>query len=125
MDIPASASPQVNAVTGSSLMVTDRPEEVHAAELLRRPAPEWTRADLARFVRAEITRANGPQLPVQREDEIITGFYSRFGFNGVQIAKYVFGTLGGMWRGAPVTVRRFAAGQDEFFAEPILREISA
>lgn len=112
MDTLASASPQVNDVTGSSLTVT-----------AGRPETEWSPAALARFVRAEITRANGPQLPVLRETEIINGFYTRFGFDAVKIASYVFGTLGGMWRGAPVTVRRFDEGQDVYFAQPILRLI--
>jgi hypothetical protein len=121
MNTTALASPQVSNVTGSSLTVT----EPGPAEPSQLPEQEWTRADLARFIHREIARVNGPQLPVLQADEIITGFYARFGFNGVKIVRYVFGTLGGMWRGAPVTVRRFAPGQDMYFAEPILREISS
>jgi hypothetical protein len=114
MQTSASASPQVNDVTGSSLTVT-----VPSA------GAEMTPGALARFIRDEITRVNGPQLPVQQETEIITGFFERYGAKSVKIARYAFGTLGGMWRGAPVTVRRFAPGQDDYFAEPILREIGA
>jgi len=110
MSTLASASPQVSNVSGSSLPVTDA---------------EWTPALLARFVRDEITRRNGPQLPVQQESQIITGFFERYGEMSVKIVRYVFDVCGGMWRGAPVTVRRFAPGQDNYFAEPILREIGA
>lgn len=121
MNTIAPASPQVSPVTESSLTVTER----RSAELAQLPEPEWTPADLAQFVRREITRMNGPQLPVQQEDQIITGFFERYGVMSVKIARLVFGHYHGMWRDAPVTVRRFAPGQDVYFAEPILREISS
>lgn len=121
MDTLAPASPQVNDVTGPSLSVTGS----RAAELSQIPEQEWTRADLAWFVRSEITRMNGPQLPIQQEDQIINEFFDRYGVMGVKIARHAFGFYDGMWRGAPVTVRRFAPGQDVYFAAPILREISA
>jgi hypothetical protein len=114
MNPPASASPQVIDVTGSSLSATDE-----------RPPAEWTRADLARYIIGEIARVNGPQLPVQQTDQIITGFFERHGAMGVRIARLVFSRYQGMWRGAPVTVRRFDAGQDQFFAAPLIREIGA
>ena len=108
----APASPQVSDATAERF-----------AELSQLPGEEWTGSDLALFIRHEIDRVNGPQLPVQQEGQIISGFFSRFGSNGVKIARHAFGPGGGMWCGAPVTVRRFAEGQDAYFAEPILRTI--
>jgi hypothetical protein len=111
---PVSASPQVIGVIEQSPAAT--------AEL---PPERWTRADLARYIIGEIARVNGPQLPVQQTDQIITGFFERYGAMGVRIARLVFGRYQGMWRGAPVTVRRFDAGQDQYFAAPLIREIGA
>lgn len=41
------------------------------------------------------------------------------------VCEQVFGVHGGMWRGAPVTVRRFAENQDPYFATPLLEEARA
>jgi hypothetical protein len=113
MNTIATASPQVSEVSGSGYAPTSP------------PAPEdWSAGDLARYIREQITLKNGPQLPVQQESEIIKGFYDRYGAAGVKIAWHVFNNCGGMWKGAPVTVRRFALGQDEYFAATIFREIN-
>jgi hypothetical protein len=127
MTTSAPASPQVSNVTGSSLTVTGRPGETpvspRAAALASKPAAEWTAEDFRGFVIAETLRMNGPQLPVQRADQLMTEFFERFGANAVKIVRQVFEAHGGMWRGAPVTVRRLAPSNDQFFAAPILAEI--
>jgi hypothetical protein len=38
------------------------------------------------------------------------------------VCEQAFGVHGGMWRGAPVTVRRFEGSQDPYFAGPLLEE---
>lgn len=57
---------------------------------------------------------------------ILNGFFSRFGAeDGMAICHQAFNVHGGMWRGAPVTVARFAEGQDGYFALPLLEEARA
>lgn len=78
---------------------------------------------LAAHVKAEIARTCGTQLPCYREDEILNGFFGRFGPEaGMAVCIQAFTVHGGMWRGAPVTVRRFEENQDPYFATPLLEE---
>jgi hypothetical protein len=127
MTTSAPASPQVNTVSSSSLTVTERvdvtPVSERVAALAGKPAAEWTAEDFRVFVTDETLRLNGPQLPVQQAQQLMTGFFERFGSNAVKIVRHVFEVHSGMWRGAPVTVRRLAENQDQFFAAPILAEI--
>lgn len=127
MTVPATASPQVSTVSESSLTVTGQagvpPVSERVAALAARPATEWTAGDFRGFVIDEMLRRNGPQLSVQQADQLMTEFFGRFGADAVNIVRRVFEVHGGFWRGAPVTVRRFAQSQDVFFAEPILAEI--
>lgn len=113
------ASPQAT----STLTVTGVSPRV--AALAATPAGEWSRADLAYFIGEEIARLHGPQLPNSHADEILAQFWERFGERGVSIARRVFEAYQGFWMGAPVTVRRFEAAQDEFFACPLLSEITS
>src|SRR6185312_1494394 len=127
MNVSASASPQVTRAGRQSLEVTDQltvtPVSDRVAELAGKDSELWTEADLRVFIREETRRLNGPQLPVQAEDGIISDFWGRHGANAARIARHVFEAHEGKWHGAPVTVRRFAATQDEFFAIPLLKEI--
>jgi hypothetical protein len=84
----------------------------------------WTEDDLAYYVGEELGRIHGPQLPCSGRDRILHEFWERFGIDAVRIARAAFEVHKGMWMGAPVTVRRFAAGHDEFFSAPILRELA-
>lgn len=85
-----------------------------------------TAGSFAAHVLGEIARACGPQLPCYRSGEILSGFIARFGLDdGMAICDRAFSVHGGTWRGAPVTVARFADGQDDFFARPLLEEARA
>lgn len=87
---------------------------------------EATRESLAGHVLAEITRTCGPQLPCYQSGEILGGFFDRFGpADGMAICNQAFGPHGGTWRCAPVTVMRFQASNDSYFALPLLEEARA
>ena len=52
--------------------------------------------------------------------KIMSAFQERHGMTqAVRVARAAFETHGGMWAGAPVTFRRFAASNDLFFSQPI------
>lgn len=81
---------------------------------------------LAEHILAEITRTGGPQLPCYDAEEIVNGFLGRFSAAEVMaVCRQAFGVHGGMWRGAPVTVRRFRQSNDAYFALPLLEEARA
>jgi hypothetical protein len=94
-----------------------------AAALAAADPSDWTADDLSYYVTEEAGRLLGDQLPCPGRDRILLEFFTRFGINAVRIARAAFEAHHGMWMGAPVTVRRFAAGHDEFFSLPILREL--
>lgn len=127
LSIAASASSQVAQATGTSLAVTEEvtvtPVSPELAALAGKPDEEWTEADLALFITQETERLNGPQLPVADAAGILSGFWSRYGHDAVRIARRAFEAHQGQWRGAPVTLRRFADSQDGFFAGPLLAEV--
>lgn len=104
--------------------VATEPVTARVAELGSRPPGEWTAGDLTFYVNEEIERIHGPQLPRLGTAFAIEHFHERFGADSVRIARHAFEARRGMWQGAPITVARFMAGHDEFFAIPILREIS-
>jgi hypothetical protein len=71
------------------------------------PAPVATRETLGAHILAEIARCNGPQLPCYSSTQILDGFWARFG------------------PGAPITILRFQAHHDPFFALPLRDEAEA
>jgi hypothetical protein len=89
------------------------------------PPADGVRETLAAFVTAKISELHGPVVPCHQEDALIGGFAERFGAMAMPIAAQAFGPHQGMWMGAPVTVRRFAASQDAYFALPLLEEIES
>lgn len=85
-----------------------------------------TRESFAGYVRGEILRTCGPQLPCYRGDEILNGFADRLGLaDAMAVCDRAFAVHNGMWRGAPVTIARFTEGHDVFFARPLLEESRA
>lgn len=87
---------------------------------------ETTSDSLAGHILAEITRTCGPQLPCHHSAEILSGFFERFGPDAAMaICDRAFGHHGGTWRSAPVTVLRFQASNDPYFAVPLLEEARA
>ena len=96
---------------------------VTAAQAARtaRPPGAWSAADVGAYITEEILRAHGPQLPAREAQAVLQAFCQRFTIPvAARIARAAFEVYGGMWRGAPVTWRRFGATNDPFFAEPIL-----
>ena len=85
--------------------------------------PPVTRESLGNYVLESIRKCNGPQLPCFNEPQILDGFWMRFGESGMEIARQAFGVHRGMWCGAPVTIQRFQAHHDDFFATPLLDEV--
>jgi hypothetical protein len=94
--------------------------EIPAAE-----TPAVSRASLGAFIISEIARCSGPQLPNYQEQDILDGFWERFGSAGMVICERAFGVYNGMWRGAPITLLRFQPRHDVYFAIPLLEEIHA
>lgn len=89
-------------------------------------AAEITRDILAGHIMSEIARTCGPQLPCYRSEEILSGFFGRFGpGDAMAICDQAFNAHRGMWRSAPVTVMRFQASNDPYFAVPLLEEARA
>jgi hypothetical protein len=83
--------------------------------------PAVTRDSFAEYVLGEILRTAGPQVPCPRAEEILTGFWDRFGPDKALLAcSLAFGVHRGIWRSAQITPLRFAEHQDEFFAIPLL-----
>lgn len=93
-----------------------------APEGAARTIPEIDQKWLTAHIQSEIARLHGPQLPVWNQDQILAGFWERFGPDGRIIADRVFGVHDGFWQGAPVTVLRFQASHDKFFSLPLLAE---
>lgn len=84
-------------------------------------SPGVTPESLKEHVLLMIAETCGTQLPCYRSDGILDGFISRFTADEVMaICEQAFGVHKGIWRGAPVTVLRFQASHDEFFAVPLL-----
>ena len=96
---------------------------VTAAQAARtaRPPGAWSAADVGAYITEEILRAHGPQLPAREAQAVLQAFCQRFTVPvAARIARAAFEIYRGMWRGAPITRRRFGATNDPFFAEPIL-----
>jgi hypothetical protein len=86
------------------------------------PSPQTvTRDSFPDFILAEILRTSGPQPPCPGARDVLLAFWDRFGpGKAVDACALAFGPHRGFWHGAPVTPRRFAERQDEFFALPLL-----
>jgi hypothetical protein len=90
-----------------------------------RPPEDWSATDVTAYITEEIVRVHGPQLPAREATAVLQAFCQRFTVPvAARIARAAFEVYGGMWRGAPVTWRRFGATNDAFFAEPILAALA-
>ena len=118
MSLTSAASATTRTVITESLTVTELPARV--VELCSSDAAGWTAGDLAYYITIELALIHGPQLPCRGQAEILHQFFERHGENAVHIARFAFENMHGMWMGAPVTVRRFAEGHDDFFARPVM-----
>jgi hypothetical protein len=116
---PAASAP---AIMTSLSVIPVSPAQADRAAL--DPAA-WTAADVRAYICEEIERIHGPQLPGHDATVVLGAFCERFGIPAaVRIARAAFEVYGGMWRGAPVTIRRFAEAHDSFFASQLLSAIA-
>jgi hypothetical protein len=85
---------------------------------------EWTWEQLRDYVIGQIHARWGAQpRDALRESGIFKGFVNRWGVQAGPIAKAAFEIHGGVWKGAPISVSRFAKGSDPYFAEVIAKNI--
>jgi hypothetical protein len=94
------------------------------ATYLAKNSMEWDWADLRSYVVTQIEKLHGP-FPREELKElgIFKGFLKRHGQMAGLIAETAFEVFGGMWKGAPISIQRFCAGSDKYFAEEILRRL--
>jgi hypothetical protein len=125
MTAPAITAPSSAREDRAAVRLTLTPVSAAVAALTEREPASWTAADFCLYVTEEITRIHGPQLPCEEPGRILEAFCMRFGIpDAVRIARAAFEVHAGMWHGAPVTVRRFQAGHDDFFSGPLLTSCS-
>ncbi|MCW2929889.1 MAG: hypothetical protein JWM19_851 [Actinomycetia bacterium] len=85
-------------------------------------SPEVVDESLIALIELKIAECCGPQLPCRDSAAILGGFLRRFTPDQVMaIISQAFDVHRGTWRGAPITVLRFQAHHDEFFALPLLQ----
>lgn len=118
--MPDTAIVQAEPVTRITGSLTVTPVSERVARLAAADPGTWSGEDLLFYIKEESGRLTGPQLPCFNEQSIVRDFLERFGMQAVTIARLAFEIHGGMWMGAPVTVRRFSASNDEFFARPLI-----
>jgi len=100
-------------------------EKVHvtsvaSASYLMKDDAQWTWENLRDYVMGQIEQYHGPQLRnAVKEASIFKGFMKRHGTQAVAIARFAFEVQRGMWQRAPISVNRFCAGSDPYFADPI------
>ena len=83
-----------------------------------------TAAEMLAWIVEEGGRLTAEQLPVPGAEEIVAGFIRRFGQrDATRIARAAIEIHRGMWMGAPITPRRFARSNDEFFARRVLAQL--
>lgn len=93
---------------------------VSGAAYLLKADDKWTWEDLRDYVMSQIEQYHGPQLRnAVKEASIFKGFMNRHGAKAVAIARFAFEVQRGMWQRAPISVNRFCAGSDPYFAKPI------
>lgn len=123
--MPESALANIGQAFSATVTQQARSVPVSAEQAARGAIPpgEWTAEILHDYIAEEIERC-GPQFPC-RESLIIAGeFRQRFGAGqAARIAMAAFSAYGGIWKGAPITWRRFTSSNDEFFGRRILEAL--
>lgn len=123
MATPVPVRPPVSADASPEVSFALTPVSPAQAARAARPPESWTAEDVCAYVTEEIGRIHGEQLPGEDPGEVLAGWCERTGIPAaVRAARYVFEVRGGMWRGAPVTLKRFTPGHDSFFSDPIIAE---
>ncbi len=122
IDFDAVGAPSVPLKTSVSVreQVTVTPRVVPSAGRSDLVGEEWTWSQLRDYVVAQIEERTGP-FPRRPEAEIgiFKGFINRWGDRAAPIARAAFEVHGGYWRSAPISVNRFCANSDPYFAQVI------
>lgn len=102
------------------------PVAMAAADLLDAPA-DWSWEQLRDYVMRAVAERHGPQprRESHQVNSIFKSFASRWGRQAGPIARFAFEQQDGFWRSAPVDIRRFTKGNDEYFAQPIAERLGA
>lgn len=111
-------------------VVTERvhivPITTRSATHLLKQDSDWDAADLRNYVMGEIERYHGPQVRnAVKENAIFKGFLSRWPNEAVAIARFAFEVQRGLWNRSPISVNRFCAASDTYFAAKIVERLSA
>ena len=87
---------------------------------------EWSWQQLRDYCVDRIVLRHGPQPPDKRETEIFQSFHERWGAAAALIARFALEPehCNGVWHNAPVSVRRFDAGSDRYFAQVIIDRLT-
>lgn len=112
-------------LVSNDVVSADIPTAVEVSSTVAMPysfiATDWRTVQT--YVVGQIEKYHGKFPRSQREIGIFKGFVNRWGEMSLPIAKVAFEVHGGMWKSAPISVGRFAAASDPFFAEIIARNL--
>lgn len=97
-----------------------------STDLLDAPM-DWSWEQLRDYVMRSILERHGPQprRETHQINSIFKSFAARWGNQAGPIARFAFEQQDGYWRSAPVDIRRFTKGNDDYFARPIAERIGA
>jgi hypothetical protein len=117
-------SPEFNGVhpvhTPAAVRVT-----MASTDLLDAPM-DWSWEQLRDYVMRSILERHGPQprREAHQINSIFKSFAARWGNQAGPIARFAFEQQDGYWRSAPVDIRRFTKGNDDYFAGPISERLA-
>lgn len=98
---------------------------IASAAYLAKDESTWTAEDLRDYVMGQIESWHGPQLrnPV-KELAIVRAFIKRRGLEqAVKIARVAFEVERGVWNRAPISINRFCAASDPYFADKLAQNL--
>lgn len=121
-DTPAPAAvPEQGAVRQHTVEEKVTVQQVPARTDMLKAEENWTWQELRDYVCSQIIALHGPfPRNAKKEYGIFNRFLNEHGTNGILVAKAAFEIYNGWWRGAPISINRFARGSDPYFVEPIL-----
>ncbi|MFI0967042.1 hypothetical protein ACH4S8_37510 [Streptomyces sp. NPDC021080] len=102
------------------------PVSMAASDRLSAPM-DWDWQQLRDYVLRSIAERHGPQPHYEtvKITAIFKSFAARWGNQAGPIACFAFEQQDGFWLNAPVTITRFAKGNDGYFAGPISERLAS
>lgn len=105
--------------------VVVRPVLSQSVTFAGKPPADWSWEELRDYVVREIEARFGAfPRDSKKEFGIFSAFKGRWGAQAGPIAKFAFDVADGRWKGAPISVTRFAKGSDPYFSVPISERLS-